>query len=231
MIRQINSMRGRFETYKSYADVTFEESFMPSELEDALVLKVECTETSYFENLGGGNFLRKSLPTQAQFAPVYSMLTEDFNNDGFIDVLMAGNSYATETSTGRYDAMRGFLMTGKGNGNFDIFPADATGLGADKDVKALVEVNLKKGNSMLLVGNNNDHLESYTINSRNTRTIIPGPSDVYAIVRLKNGRSYKQEFYFGNNYLSQTSRKIAWNNNIESIDIYDNKNHVVNKLK
>ena len=84
---------------------------------------------------------------------------------------------------------------------------------------------------MLLVGNNNDHLESYNINSRNTRTIIPGPSDVYAIVHLKNGRSYKQEFYFGNNYLSQTSRKIAWNNNIESIDIYDNKNHVVNKLK
>ena len=84
---------------------------------------------------------------------------------------------------------------------------------------------------MLLVGNNNDHLECYNINGRNSRTFIPGPNDVYAMVHLKNGRSYKQEFYYGNNYLSQTSRKIVWNTNIESMDIYDNKNHVVNKLK
>lgn len=225
MIRQINSMRGRFETYKSYADVTFEESFMPSELEDALVMKIECTESSYFENLGSGNFSRKSLPMQAQFAPVYGMLTGDFNNDGSTDVLIAGNSYATETSTGRYDAMRGFLLTGKGNGNFDVFPMDATGLAADKNVKALVEVNLKKGNNLLLVANNNDKLESYIINRMDNRVITAGPNEVHAIVKLKNGDSYKKELYYGNNYLSQTSGKIVWTANIKSIDFYDDKNH------
>lgn len=225
MIRQINSMRGRFETYKSYAKVTFEESFMPSELKDALVLKIECTETSYFENLGGGNFLRKSLPIQAQFAPVYGMLTDDFNNDGQIDVLVAGNSYATETSTGRYDAMRGFLLTGKGNGNFGEFPMEATGLAADKDVKALVQINLKKGHGLLLVANNNDKSESYIINRKVNRAITARPNEVYAVVQLKNGSSYKHEFYYGNNYLSQSSGKIIWNSSIRSVDFYDYRNH------
>ena len=112
MIKQINSMRGRFSSYADYAKVTFEESFLPDEIKDAYVVKAECLESSYFENLGNGKFTRKALPLEAQFAPVFGMLTGDYNNDGNIDILMAGNSYATEASTGRYDAMTGLLLAG-----------------------------------------------------------------------------------------------------------------------
>ncbi len=160
MIRQISSMRGRFETYESFANVTLTESFTPAELKDAVVVKVESTESCYFENKGNGKFARKPLPIQAQFAPIYGMLTEDFDNDGLMDVLVAGNSYATETSTGRYDAMRGLVLKGKGNGDFEVLSTEATGLAADKDVKALVQISTKK-NRLLLVANNNDKMESY----------------------------------------------------------------------
>ena len=223
MIRQISSMRGRFETYESFANVTLTESFTPAELKDAVVVKVESTESAYFENLGNGNFARKSLPIQAQFAPIYGMLTEDFDNDGLMDVLVAGNSYATETSTGRYDAMRGLVLKGKGNGDFEVLPTEGNGLAADRDVKSLVQINTKQ-NRLLLVANNNDKMESYTVNSKNTRSAPAKLHDAYAIVQLKNGRTYKQEFYYGSNYLSQSSRQVIWGDKVQSIVFYDDKN-------
>ncbi|HUQ65853.1 MAG TPA: VCBS repeat-containing protein, partial [Flavitalea sp.] len=224
MVKQINSMRGRFETYKSYADVTFEKSFSAAELADALVLKLECTESVYLENLGNGNFASKALPVEAQFAPLYGMLTGDFNNDGHTDVLVAGNSYATESSTGRYDAMTGLLLTGNGKGNFQVHPSAETGLLADKDVKALAEITGANGKSWLLVANNNDRMECYSINTKTNHHIHANPDEEKAIIRLKNGISYRQEFYYGNNYLSQTSRKIAWSDSVQSVDFYNTHN-------
>jgi hypothetical protein len=46
-------------------------------------------------------------------------------------------------------------------------------------------------------------------------------NDVYAIIQKKNGHSYRQEFYYGNNYLSQSSGKLKLSNEIESISFYD----------
>jgi hypothetical protein len=224
MVKQINAMRGRFETYKSYADVTFEESFSPAELSDALVMKLECTESVYLENLGNGKFTKRALPIEAQFAPLYGMLTGDFNNDGHIDVIVAGNSYATESSTGRYDAMTGLLLTGDGKGNFHTNDAAQTGLLADKDVKALTELTGANGKSMLLVANNNARMECYNINSAYNQHEYAKQDEQYAIIQLNNGRSYRQEFYYGNNYLSQTSRKIAWSDSIQTVSFYNAQN-------
>jgi hypothetical protein len=79
------------------------------------------------------------LPAEAQFAPVFGLLTGDYNGDGNLDVLIAGNSDATEASTGRYDAMTGLLLAGDGKGNFKSVNSAATGFKADKDVKSLAK--------------------------------------------------------------------------------------------
>ncbi len=61
LISQISVMRQRFKKYQDYASVTFEESFLPSELEGAYVTCSERFETSYLENIGNGNFNIKSV--------------------------------------------------------------------------------------------------------------------------------------------------------------------------
>ena len=44
------------------------------------------------------------LPIQAQTSQIKSSLIDDFNNDGFKDLLLVGNHYGVEVETVRYDA-------------------------------------------------------------------------------------------------------------------------------
>jgi hypothetical protein len=222
MIRQINPMRGRFKTYESFASVTFDESFTKEELKDAFIVKAEYFESSYFENLGNGKFTVKPLPLVAQFAPVFGLLPGDFNNDGFTDVLVAGNSYATEASTGRYDGMKGMLLAGDGKGNFAEDKQHCSGFRADKDVKALTEIVLKDGSSAVLVGNNDNRMEAYRFPHKSSHIIVPHDDDAYAIIKKRSGKSYKHEFYFGNNYLSSSSRRLRVDSDALSVTLYNN---------
>jgi hypothetical protein len=222
MIRQINPMRGRFKTYESFATASFDQSFTKEELKDAFIVKAECFESSYFENLGNGKFRSTPLPLIAQFAPVFGLLPGDFNNDGFTDVLVAGNSYATEASTGRYDGMKGLLLAGDGKGNFKEDKKYCTGFKADNDVKALPEIFLKDGSDVVLVGNNDSEMEAYRFPVKPAHVIVPHVDDAYAVITKRSGKTYKHEFYFGNNYLSSSSRRLKVGRDVVSVTIYDN---------
>ena len=220
MIKQISSMRVRFTSYENFAKVNFKESFTAEELADAYVVKSECFASSYIENKGNGKFIRTNLPAEAQFAPVYGMITGDYTGDGNLDILMAGNSYATEASTGRYDAMSGLLLTGDGKGNFIAVKSAVTGFKADTDVKSLVQLFSPQGEATVLAGNNSGPMGAWQL--RKNQKIVPVKnSDRYAIIKKKNGQSYRQEFYYGSNYLSQTSRILQVGKDVISIIIYD----------
>jgi enediyne biosynthesis protein E4 len=220
MIKQISSMRVRFTSYENFAKTNFKESFTAEELSDAYVVKSECFASSYLENKGNGKFVRTNLPAEAQFAPVYGMITGDYTGDGNLDILMAGNSYATEASTGRYDAMSGLLLTGDGIGNFMAVKSNVTGFTADADVKSLVQLFSPQGKATVLAGNNSGPMGAWQL--RKNQKIIPVKNaDIYAIIKKKNGQQYRQEFYYGSNYLSQTSRMLQVGKDVISIIIYD----------
>ncbi|CAN5494934.1 VCBS repeat-containing protein [soil metagenome] len=223
MVKQISSMRGRFASYRDYASVTFEESFLPAEIKDAYIVQAECFESSYLENKGNGKFIRKALPAAAQFAPVFGMLTGDYNGDGNLDILLAGNDYSTEASTGRYDALQGLLLAGDGKGNFTLIKTAATGFTADNDVKGLTQIQTAKGGAIILAANNNAGMQAWRLPQKNTITIPVKNTDAYAIVQKKNGQLYKQEFYFGSNYLSQTSRNLIVSKEVVHVTLVDNK--------
>ena len=68
-----------------------------------------------------GEFRWVRLPSPIQTAPVKSMLVGDFNGDQYPDVLVAGNDYTFDVSTGDYDASKGFIMLSKGKeSSFEI---------------------------------------------------------------------------------------------------------------
>ncbi|MEO5889618.1 MAG: VCBS repeat-containing protein [Ferruginibacter sp.] len=224
MIKQVAAMRGRFQSYKDFASFTFEESFTKQELSDALVVKSECFESSYLENKGNGKFERKALPLECQFAPVFGMLTGDYNNDGHTDVLITGNSYSTEVSTGAYDAMTGILLTGNGKGNFKAFASAATGFKADGDNKGIAALPISANTTIILSANNNGDLKTYMVATNDISFVTAGKNDEYAIVQKKDGKTYRQEFYRGNSYLSNSSRVFSYNDSlVSSVIFYDNK--------
>ena len=157
-------------------------------------MKSECFESSYFENTGNGKFVRKSLPLEAQFAAVFGMLSGDYNGDGNLDVLIAGNSYATEASTGRYDAMTGLLLAGDGKGKIKPVNSAATGFKADNDVKSLAKIFSADGIEIILVGNNSGKMDAYQLNKNKTINIPVKSTDAYAVVHKKKGNHTGRNF-------------------------------------
>ncbi|MEP7106494.1 MAG: FG-GAP-like repeat-containing protein [Ferruginibacter sp.] len=223
MIKQIAALRARFPFYRDFAPVTFEETFTKKELSGAVILRSECFESSYLENKGQGKFERKALPVQCQFAPVFGMITGDFNQDGHPDILMTGNSYSTEVSTGNYDAMSGLVLIGDGKGNFQPLNSNSTGFKADADSKGMAQINLAGNSAEILVANNNGRLQCYELLKKNNGAILVNQNDVYAVVHKKDGASFKQELFLGSGYLSGSSRMLCYANPVVSVTIFDYK--------
>jgi len=209
LIGQLAGMRVRFRTYREYATATFSESFLPQELEGALVVKSEVFESSYFENRGDGTFSRSSLPLLAQVSPTFGLLTGDYNTDGKLDLLMVGNSFSTEVSLGNYDAGKGMLLTGDGEGHFIEISNGRTGLFVDGDMKALATISGIDGNLNYLISNNDKELKVFqAINHEGRRTVALNDNYAAAMLKFSDGSSRKVEFYYGEGYLSQSSRWI-----------------------
>ena len=221
LIRQMAAIRLRFQTYREFASVSFDEAFTKEELSNAFVVKSECFETSYLENKGAGKFQRKSLPMECQFAPVYGMLAGDFNYDGHPDILMTGNSYSTEVSTGNYDAMQGLLLVGNGKGEFRPLLSRQTGFKADGDSKGMVQINLGHHATEILVANNNDKLKSYELLHQFKIVAQANQDDVYVVVYKADGTFFKQELFLGSGYLSASSRMICFADPVKQVEIFN----------
>jgi hypothetical protein len=208
MIEQMNGMRGRFTRYEAYGKATFDQVFTKDELADAYVVRSENFESSYLENAGNGKFNIKSLPIQAQFAPIFGMIVTDIDKDSNLDVLMAGNSYATEVQTGWYDASIGVYLKGDGKGNFTSQPVTETGFYISKDAKSMVHLPASDGSSLVLISCNNDSLKAFTtaVPKSQQLSIKLSSSELYGEITSKGGPKRKEEFYFGSSYLSQSSR-------------------------
>lgn len=122
------------------------------------LLKLYCqTSSSYWlENTGNGHFKSHILPIEAQFAPINSILTTDFDGDTKLDILVAGNEYQTEVSTGRTDASLGLLLKGNGKGDFKSIATNKSGFLVEGDVKSMLFLD-----NQIVVGINNEPVKVF----------------------------------------------------------------------
>lgn len=103
------------------------------------------------------------LPIEAQFAPIYAIEVLDYNKDGNLDFILAGNQSANCVKLGVIDANYGQLFEGNGKGEFRYIPQSASGLSITGDVKSLKSLTIK-GNRYLLAGINNLGIVTYKLN-------------------------------------------------------------------
>jgi len=229
ILREMISLKQIFPDYKSYAAATMDEVLSPEQRNGALRLKANLLKSCFLRNDGNGKFTLIPLPIEAQFSALNAMETGDFDGDGNLDVVISGNDYGTDVSIGRYDALNGLMLKGDGKGNFKPLSILQSGIYIPGNGKALVKLRDTKGNVLLAASQHRDTLRVFKLSAA-AKTIPVKPNDAYAIIKYKNGKIEKQEFYYGSSFLSQSARFIKWDNTMANITIFDdqNKSRVIN---
>ncbi|MFI5128843.1 MAG: VCBS repeat-containing protein [Chitinophagales bacterium] len=162
LLDEIYPMRKKFTSYKSYADATIQDIFSAEELKNAGKLEATDLATTYFENVNG-HFTERSLPVQVQFSPVYKIVVQDWNNDGYDDLLLLGNNEYPRLKMGKMDASFGTVLLNDSKGNFRFVQNREAGLVAAGDIKDAAVIRVKD-KRYLLIGVNNGDLVTYKIN-------------------------------------------------------------------
>ncbi len=206
MISQLPYLRRKFKTYESYAKAAMQDIFSEEELAGAYQARCTFFQTACIENNGDGTYEICPLPVEAQFAPVYGILADDFNADGNTDLLLTGNSYSFNVEDGQSDALTGLYLEGDGHGGFNAVPGRESGFFVDGDAKGLAELAMKNGNRLVLAAQNSGPLKVFETGVNGDRVIRLERDDFWAELKYESGKMERREFYYGSGYLSNSSR-------------------------
>lgn len=160
--QQMPFIADKFTDFSSFANAKMEDIYSPEKLSEALHLQVEEFRSCILLNNGNGTFEINFLPTEAQFSPIMQTQVIDFNQDGHLDILAAGNFFQTETETVRYDAGSGLVLIGDGQGAFHYLPNQKSGLLLTNDLKDFAMIQLVSGKMGMIAANNDDFLQLWS---------------------------------------------------------------------
>lgn len=159
LVRPLPQLRSRYVSYKDFGASRIEDIFARADLRRAKVLEAHLFASSVALNHADGTFQLQLLPAEAQFAPVYAALADDFDGDGQVDLLLAGNLYGVPPVLGRYDASYGLLLRGTGDGRFTSVDMVESNLVIEGQVRHMKPLRYAAGDSLIVVARNDDQLQ------------------------------------------------------------------------
>ena len=152
------SLASRYPTYASFGASRIEDIVPSKTLNDARVLEAHTFASAVALNRGDGTFETRALPNEAQFAPIYASVIEDFDGDGHVDLVVGGNFSGVTPVQGRYDASYGLLLRGDGRGSFSPVDMEQSGLAIEGQVRYMAMLKAR-GERLVVVARNNDRLQ------------------------------------------------------------------------
>jgi hypothetical protein len=164
LMAQIPSLKKKYLKYESFKDQSINDIFTPEQMENAVKKEVYELASVILINGGSAGFEMRRLPIQAQFSVVYAIEVEDFNKDGFKDIVLGGNLYNVKPEVGQYDGSYGAFLKGDGKGNFTFIPTIQSGLQLKGEIRDLVTI--KVGNEKTLIAaRNRNTILTFKVNS------------------------------------------------------------------
>ncbi len=160
--QQIPGIKNKFKDYNEFSQATLVDVYGKQNLENALHYQVKSFASIYLENKEG-SFKVHKLPVEAQFSSIQKILVNDYDNDGNLDAIIAGNLHNSEVETPRNDASYGLFLKGKGDGTFTPVSVLESGFYASGDVKEMSEITINK-QPYIIIGKNNDAVQYLKIN-------------------------------------------------------------------
>lgn len=163
LVMQMPGLKKKYLKYENYKEQTVADIFTEEQLEKAIRWKAVETRSTLLLNTGKGKFDLLPLPDEAQIAPTFGILIEDFDGDGNEDVLLGGNFYRSKPEVGIYAGHHGLFLKGRGTGEFQVISTQASGFFIQGEVRDLVMI--KVGSQpRILVGKNNANAQWFRIN-------------------------------------------------------------------
>jgi hypothetical protein len=217
---QLNYLERKFPTYRDFASAGLNDVLDETQREEAQKMYVYEFRSSYVENLGNNQFRIKPLPVITQSAPLYGILVDDFDDDGNFDALLTGNSKASNLTLGWYDAYIGYMLKGKGDGNFEVIDGVKSHFFLDKEAKSLVQMKYKDHETCIIAGNNDDSLSVFRRRQAPAHQVEIPNQAVYGIISYRDHTTQKIEFYRGAGYLSSQGNTWFMGNQVKRLELY-----------
>jgi hypothetical protein len=112
---QSSYFHDKFKDYTSFSYATINEILDKNLLKIMLFKLYVNTTSSYILWNEKGNFKWEKLPKPLQVSPIKKMIVRDINSDNYPDVILGGNDYTYDVSTGYYDANKGTVLLSNSN--------------------------------------------------------------------------------------------------------------------
>jgi hypothetical protein len=163
LVMQMPGLKKKYLKHDDYKNQQVGDIFPSEVMERAVAHEAFQTATSLFINDGNGKFEAKPLPMEAQLAPAYGLLIEDFDKDGKQDILLSGNFHRVKPEIGRYDASYGLMLKGDGKGRFSSMSMATSGFFVVGECRDMEMIATDKG-SIIAVAKNNEPIQFFRIN-------------------------------------------------------------------
>jgi len=158
MAEQIPTINKKFLHYNDYADAQLSDVFDGDQLNVAHTINIKTLRSAFIKNTGNKKFILQPLPQYAQMSAVTGMVAADIDDDGFKDIILAGNFYPFRVQLGPLDAGMGLVLKNNGKGRFSPLLYPETGLCIRGDVRNLIAV--QGGNNyFIMAAKNNGQLQ------------------------------------------------------------------------
>ncbi len=158
LVMQMPSLKKKYLKYNSYKNQTVYDIFNAEKINSSIVNYIYNLETAIFIN-DSSSFNKIEIPIESQFSTTNAIHVDDYNNDGYKDIIIGGNLYNVKPEVGRYDAQYGLLLLGNKEG-FVSTNNNFSGVSFKGQTRELLK--LKRNNeNILFVLNNNDKLQSF----------------------------------------------------------------------
>ena len=151
---QLPYLKKEYLKFESYKNKKMIDLLDESAMKGTKILEVYNLASLVLRNESGIKFKVDTLPFMAQISSVYSILSDDINNDGYNDLILGGNLSKIKPEYGPSKSSYSSLFIGKKDIKFEYINSNKSGLFIDGDLRDLTKIKINKKDSYIFALNN-----------------------------------------------------------------------------
>ena len=139
---QLPYLKKEYLKFENYKNKKMNELLDKSAMKNTKILEVYNLASLILKNESGIKFQIDTLPFMAQISPIYSILSDDLNNDGYNDIILGGNLSEIKPEFGPSKASYSSLFIGNKDSKFEYITSNKSGIFIDGDLRDLVKMKI-----------------------------------------------------------------------------------------